>query len=231
MNDSLTRSQPVRGVDRAASRSGLSRRLLAGGIDGNEELTAITGTVLIVLLAVLGLTIVRIGQLLWLHLFLGLLLMGPVLLKLASTGYRFLRYYLRAAIYRAKGPPLPALRLMGPVVVLSTLIVFISGVVLLFNGPRGRSTVVLLHKASFIVWLIFMALHVLAHLPSLGRSLRAVRIGAEESGMPFEAGRSGAVGRWIVLAGAIVAGAVLAIVLIPHYGAWTAPGALPHHDH
>jgi hypothetical protein len=205
------------------------RKLCAGGIDGNEQLTAMTGVILIVLLAVLGLTIVRIGQLLWLHLFLGLLLLGPVLLKLASTGYRFLRYYTRTALYRAKGPPMLALRAMGPTVVLSTLVVFISGVVLLFNGPRGRGTMVTIHKASFIVWVAFMAVHVLAHLPALGRSLRAVEIEAEGSGLPAGAGPRGAAGRWIALSGAIVAGAVLAIVLIPHFGVWTAPGAMPHH--
>jgi hypothetical protein len=202
-----------------------------GGIDGNEQLTAMTGAILLVLLAVLGLTIVRIGQLLWLHLFLGLLLIGPVALKLTSTGYRFARYYARAAIYRAKGPPMPALRAMGPVVVLSTLVVFITGVVLLFHGPRGRSTLVLVHKVSFIVWLVFMAIHVLAHLPALGRSLRAVPIAADAARLPHQDARSGAAARWIALSGAIVAGAVLAVVLIPHFGIWTAPGALPHHHH
>ncbi len=207
-------------------------RLFGGGIDGNEQLTAMGGVILIVLLALLGLTILRIGQLIWLHLFLGLLLLGPVMLKMASTGYRFLRYYARAAVYRAKGPPMPALRAMGPVVVLSTLVVFISGVALLFNGPQNRSTLSLIHKASFAIWLMFMGLHVLAHLPSLGRAVRAVRIGAEEAGLPTQAARSGAAGRWIALVGAIVAGAVLAIVLIPHFGVWTAPGAFPHHgDH
>jgi hypothetical protein len=205
--------------------------VFGGGIDGNEQLTAMTGSILIVLLAVLGLTIVRIGQMLWLHLFLGLLLLGPVLLKMSSTGYRFFRYYTRAAIYRAKGPPMPALRAMGPIVVLTTLAVFVTGVVLLFNGPRNRGELVLIHKVSFIVWLVFMALHVLAHLPALGRSLRAVPIAAEEAGLPPQAARSGATARWIALSGAIVAGAVLAIVLIPHFGAWTAPGALPHHHH
>jgi len=63
-------------------------RLLGGGVDGNEWLTTATG---VVLLAVLGVTIVRIGQLIWLHLFLGLLLLGPVALKLGSAGYRFIR--------------------------------------------------------------------------------------------------------------------------------------------
>lgn len=190
-----------------------------------------TGLILIVLLAVLGVTIVRIGQLIWLHLFLGLLLVGPVVLKLASTGYRFFRYYTRAAVYRAKGPPLLALRAMGPIVLLSTLVVFVTGVVLLFHGPRGRSTLVTVHKVSFIVWLVFMAVHVLAHLPDLGRSLPALRIGPDESGLAGGGARSGSAGRWIATSGALVAGAVLAIVLIPHFGVWTAPGAIAHHHH
>jgi hypothetical protein len=62
--------------------------LLGGETQGNERLTVITGLVLIVLLAAVGVTIVRIGQLLWLHLFLGLVVLGPVCLKLGSTGYR-----------------------------------------------------------------------------------------------------------------------------------------------
>ena len=74
--------------------------LMAGGPDGNERLTAVTGVLLLVLLAVLGVTIVRIGQLTWLHLFLGLLLIGPVGLKMASTGYRFTRYYTHDPAYQ-----------------------------------------------------------------------------------------------------------------------------------
>ena len=68
-------------------------RLIAGGTAGNEQLTAATGVVLLVGLAVLGVTIVRIGSLLNVHMFLGMLLIGPVALKMASTGYRFVRYY------------------------------------------------------------------------------------------------------------------------------------------
>lgn len=223
-----THDMPVRIGTRPAARR--FAWLKGGGIDGNEQLTAMTGVILIVLFAALGVTILRIGQLIWLHLFLGLLLLGPVLLKLVSTGYRFVRYYARDAIYRAKGPPIPALRAMGPVVVLSTVAVFATGIWLMLVGPHDRSTSLLLHKASFILWLAFMGLHVLAHLPGLGRSLQAVRAGAERSGehMPTLA-RSGSLGRWIALAGAIVGGVVIAIVLIPKFGAWTAPGAFPHH--
>jgi hypothetical protein len=31
--------------------------------------------------------------------------------------------------------------------------------------------------------------------------------------------------------GALVAGVVLAVVLIPEFGAWLTPGAIPHHHH
>ena len=93
------------------------RSRLKGGPDGNEQLTAATGVVLIILLAVLGITIIRIGQLIWLHLFLGLLLIGPVALKMGSTGYRFVLYYVKDASYRRKGPPETWLRLIAPIVV------------------------------------------------------------------------------------------------------------------
>jgi len=208
--------------------------LLGGGIEGNEQLTAITGVILLVLFAVLGVTILQIGQLIWLHLFLGLLLLGPVLLKMATTGYRFLRYYTRDAIYVAKGPPMLALRAMGPVVVLTTVVVFVSGVVLLFLGPKNRDTALLIHKASFFVWLALMALHVLAHLPTLGHALRAVQIGAgrgasTEGAASLSTAGSGASGRWIAVAGALVGGLVLAVVLLPDFGVWTAAGAFAHH--
>ncbi len=55
------------------------------------------------LLLVIGLTILRIRQLISVHLFVGLLLIGPVALKMASTGYRFMRYYSGNRVYRRKG--------------------------------------------------------------------------------------------------------------------------------
>ena len=56
---------------------------------------------------------------------------------------------------------------------LSTVVVFASGVALLFAGPSSRGTLLPIHKVSFIVWLAFTALHVLAHLPEICRALRA----------------------------------------------------------
>lgn len=201
---------------------------LAGGTDGNERLTVQVGAVLIVLLAVLGLTILRIGQLLSVHLFVGLLLIGPLALKLASTGYRFMRYYTHEPRYRRKGPPPPILRLMAPLLVLSTLVVFASGVALLLIGPSSRGSLLLIHKASFIVWIGLFALHVLGHLPELqrvflpGRELRselfASVVGAhsEPQGPP----PAGGSGRVVSMGAAFAAGLALALVLIPQYGPW-----------
>ena len=63
----------------------------SGGSEGNARLTGMTGAVLILLLAAEGATILRIRGLISVHIFFGMLLIPPVLLKLASTGYRFVR--------------------------------------------------------------------------------------------------------------------------------------------
>ena len=213
---------------RERSAAGTRRRIrLRGGPAGNEQLTAMTGVVLLVLLAVLGVTIVRIGQLTWLHLFLGLLLIGPVGLKMASTGYRFVRYYTHNPSYRRKGPPEPVLRLIAPIVVLTTVAVFASGVILLFQGPADRGSMVLIHKVSFIAWLVFTALHVLGHLPGMPAGLRA----ASSDRARVAGHETGNAGRTIALIGALVGGVVLAIVLIPDFAAWTANSSVFHHHH
>jgi hypothetical protein len=214
-------------VIQRAERTLPSRRgrpFLGGGTDGNEQLTAITGALLLVALAVLGVTIIRIGQLLWLHLFLGLLLIGPVALKLASTGYRFARYYLATAAYRLKGPPHPLLRGLAPLLVLTTLVVFVTGVLLLVDGPGSRDRLLVWHKVSFIVWLVAMAPHVLGHLVELPPVLHLRR-----NAGPVPTG--GGAGRAIALASAIAGGAVVAIVLLPDFSAWTAAAAHFHHHH
>jgi hypothetical protein len=224
---------------------GLGRRLLDGGTEGNERLTVLTGALLIVLLAVLGVTIVFIGQLMWLHLFLGLVVIGPVGLKLVSTGYRFVRYYTANPPYRRKGPPAPVLRALGPVLVGLTTIVLATGVALLLVGPRSssRDTLVLVHKVSFIAWLVFTVVHVLGHLPELVRFNRVSRrvrteisaLRAEIPGLggpadpPLTDSVPGGRARWASIAVAVVLGLALAGAFIPQFGIWTAPGARHHH--
>jgi hypothetical protein len=184
-------------------------RLVGGGSEGNERLTVVTGLVLIALTAVLGITIVRIGQLMWLHLFLGLALLGPVTLKLLSTGYRFVRYYTFDPPYRRKGPPPLALRALGPLIVLSTVAVFATGIALLILGRSSRQSLGLAHKVSFIAWIVFTGVHVLGHLPEIGRYF---------SGAAAVQGRAG---RLLALSTALATGFVLAAALVPEFGTWT----------
>ena len=177
------------------------KRLLAGGSAGNEQLTLAVAALLIVLLAVEGATILQIGSLLTVHAFVGMLLIPVVALKLASTGWRMLRYYQRGEEYVLRGPPHIALRmLVAPVLVLSTLFVFGTGVALLALDQR-HGTLVGLHKASFLVWVAAFGLHVLVHLFELPR-LRRVRI-------------PGAVLRLALVTASVAAGLVLATETLP----------------
>jgi hypothetical protein len=233
---------------RAIPRRSLIQRLTAGGTTGNERLTTAAGIVLLVLLAVIGVTILRLRSLLWLHLFVGMLLIGPIALKLASTGYRFVRYYTANPSYRRKGPPAAPLRMLAPIVVISTAVVFVSGVALLLAGPSSRDTLLPIHKISFIVWAIFTSLHVLGHLPEVATAvglggetasrvdvLAAMgasdggRISAWETPSAAFAARAGRAGRGLSLAGALAGGAVLAIAVIPQFGPWLHASRFLHH--
>ena len=147
----------------------------SGGVEGNERLTVMTGAVLLILLAVECYTILRIGRLLTLHVFLGMLLLGPVALKAGSVLYRFARYYTGSAPYRRKGPPALLLRLTGPIIMLLTACVFGSGIMLTITGPSfgPPSGWLLVHRLSFLAWLFFIAIRVLAYVPRLPRLLAA----------------------------------------------------------
>jgi hypothetical protein len=104
----------VRGVGTEVVPRGRDRAPgVTGGVRGNARLTASLGLVLFVLLFLEGVTILRIRQLITWHVFVGLLLIPVVLAKIASTGYRFLRYYRGDAAYVAKGPPTFLLRVTG----------------------------------------------------------------------------------------------------------------------
>jgi hypothetical protein len=196
----------------------------------------VTGAVLLVLLAVEGLTILRLGRLLTLHFFLGMLLLGPVALKGGSVIYRFARYYAGSASYRRKGPPAPLLRVLGPVVILLTACVFGSGVMLAVAGP-GQGRWLFLHKASFILWFGAMTIHVLAYVPRLPRLLAAEARGTA----PAKGGRHDASGRYArraaealggrgtrlaLLAASLLAGLVIALLTVHLAGQWH-PAGIP----
>src|SRR5215469_12887344 len=76
---------------------------------GNERMTALAGAVLLVLILVELVSAVILHTLLSVHVFFGVLLAGPLVVKLGSTGYRFLRYYTGSPAFVRRGPPYPAL--------------------------------------------------------------------------------------------------------------------------
>jgi hypothetical protein len=184
-----------------------------GGTSGNEILTSATAAVLTVLLFAEGITIVRMGGLVSVHMFIGMLLIPPVLLKLASTGYRFARYYTGAPTYRREGPPPLALRLLAPVLVASTVGVFVTGVWLLLLGHRSNQ-LLLLHKISFIAFGVVFAIHFLAYAPRVVRSLRA------DWGVVRRQAVPGTGLRGILVAASIGSGLALALSLLGAIAGW-----------
>lgn len=174
---------------------------------GNERLTSLAGAVLLVLLFLVGITALGIRQLLPQHFLLGILVLPPLGLKIASTGYRFVRYYTGDAAFRRAGPPQLAMRLIAPIVVVSTVTLFATGLELWFFGLRFGAGWVVAHNLSFLIWLPFTTAHALAYV---NRSAEAVR--AELSVAP----REGALTRRSLVIGSLVAGAVLAIASLSY---------------
>lgn len=183
------------------------------GVEGNSRLTAVNGVILIILLLLEGVTILQIRGLITMHVFIGLLLVGPVALKCASTGYRFARYYSGRPAYVRRGPPAPALRLLGPLVMLTSVLVLGTGIGLLAVRPGNAGLLLMAHKGSFVIWFVLMTIHVLGHLREAGAaSLRELR-------STDAAGRRRA-GRAVALAAALVVGVGIAAVFTPTATAW-----------
>jgi hypothetical protein len=191
----------------------VSRHRRSAGVDGNERLTAMTGALLLVGFAVEGVTVLEVRQLLVLHVLVGALLIGPVLLKIVSTGYRFVRYYTGSLPYVRKGPPSPVLRVLGPLVILTSVAVLGTGIVLGVVGP-GNEQWLFLHKASFILWFGVMTIHVLNYAPRLPRLLSARPAGRGIAAIP-----GGSV-RWLGLAASLAVGIGVAAIAMHMSAKW-----------
>lgn len=145
-----------------------------GGPAGNARLTAWLGMLLLVAFLVECFTLLSLEGMLSLHIFVGALLVPLALAKTATTAWRMVRYYAGSAPYRQAGPPPLLLRLLGPLVVLTSLAVLGTGLAVVAVGSGGRSAfasvlgfrldALLLHKAAFVLWLVVTSLHTLARL-------------------------------------------------------------------
>jgi hypothetical protein len=187
-----------------------------GGVIGNERLTALAGGILLVLIVVELVTTARLRAFMPAHVFVGMLLAGPLLIKLGSTGYRFVRYYTRSPAYVRRGPPHLALRVLGPLLVATTLVVVGSGIGLMVTGPDHAGPLLPLHGFSVLIFLPLIAIHLVAHI------LATRQLVADDWGTASAALAPGRRVRVGVNLGALVLGALSAILLLPTIAPWIA---------
>jgi hypothetical protein len=178
--------------------------------DGNERLTAAVGLVLIALTLIeLATVVFGLGQFMSLHVFVGFVLIPPVLLKRASTGWRFTRYYTRHPAYLLKGAPQIIMRLLAPMLVAATVILFASGVAIGVTHGRALSIARQLHGPASVVWMILVGVHILVYL-------RRAFVSVKDDVHPASRAEvRGAKARAYILAAAIVAEVVAGTATLP----------------
>jgi uncharacterized membrane protein len=100
---------------------------------------------------------------------------------------------------------------MAPVLVATTALVFITGVLLLLLGHKS-GFLLEFHKVSFIIWGVVFGIHFLAYTPRVVASLRVVRCHAPP----------GAGIRAMLVAATLGGGVALALELLPQMTGWRA---------
>jgi hypothetical protein len=184
------------------------------GVEANERLTGSTALILLILLAVEGVTVLRVRSLLTAHVFIGMLLVPPILVKISSTTWRFARYYLGSPEYRRKGPPPVALRVLGPFVIALTVVLFASGILLLLGPGAWHGRLMQLHQVSFVLWFGLMTVHVLGHLKDLAR------VSTSDWTRRTRRLVGGSRPRRLLITLSLLVGVVLGFLTISHVGPW-----------
>lgn len=183
--------------------------------DGNERLTAAAGVLLLApILVEIATVLLGVHTFMSWHVFVGLALIPVVVLKLATTGWRFARYYTRSRAYVSHGPPQIAMRLLAPLFVVATVVLFGSGVAMGLLHGHALQVARRLHGPASVIWLLLLGLHVLVYL---GRALRSTA----DDVLPAERARvPGKTARLYVLATAVVCGLVLGAAFVPAQHRW-----------
>lgn len=183
--------------------------------DGNERLTAAVGVLLLLpILVELATILLGVHTFMSLHVFVGLALIPPVLLKLASTGWRFARYYTHGHEYVAQGPPQLAMRLLAPLLVAATVILFSSGVAMGILHGHALQIARQLHGPTSVIWLMLIGVHVLVYLK------RALTDSGEDLRSTTRREVQGATWRSYALAAALILGLVAGAAAVPAQHRW-----------
>jgi hypothetical protein len=183
--------------------------------EANSRLTGVTGLLLVVLFVAEIVTVV-LGprNVLALHVAIGLALVPPVVLKLASTTWRMVRYYRHDPDYRIKGPPKPMLRVLGPVLAILTMAVLASGIVLVLGPHSLYGAALFVHKKVFYLWLAAFALHTVAHLAE------AMRLSCQDLTRRLRLSFPGSWHRLAAVGGSVAVGVVIGLALSGHAPAY-----------
>jgi succinate dehydrogenase hydrophobic anchor subunit len=182
---------------------------------GNERLTALVGLTLLTLSVVeLATIVLGLHRFLSLHVFVGLVLIPPIALKLASTGWRFTRYYTGNRAYRLRGAPRLVMRMLAPLLVVATIVLFGSGVAMGLLHGQQLEVARRLHGPASAIWLLLVGVHVLVHLR------RALARGREDVRRPSRRSVPGARKRTLVLAAAIAVGIGVGAAMLPVQHDW-----------
>jgi hypothetical protein len=189
-----------------ASESDRESRVNPGG---NERLTAAVGLLVIVpVLVEVATILLGVHTFMSVHVFVGLALIPAVLLKLASIGWRFVRYYTRSRAYVAQGPPQIAMRLLAPLFVTATVVLFGSGVAMGLLHGHALQIARLLHGPASVIWLVLLGLHVLAYLGRAWRSTAEDALPAKRKPVRGTTARAYAVAT-VVICGLVLGGATV----------------------
>jgi hypothetical protein len=183
--------------------------------DGNARLTAAVGVLLLLpVLVEIATILLGVHTFMSWHVFVGLALIPVVVLKLATTGWRFARYYTRSRPYLAAGPPRAAMRLLAPLLVVATLVLFGSGVAMGLLHGHSLQIARRLHGPASVIWLLLLGVHVLVYLGRAVRSTAEDVVPAERKPVPGQSARL------YGLATAVVCGLVLGAAFVPAQHRW-----------
>jgi hypothetical protein len=140
------------------------------GLRANRRLIALTGAVLLPLAVLVLLTGFFFDQLWGAHFFVGYLMLPAVLVKLGSTLYRMVRYYLRSGLYRYVRPPYPFARFTSAMLFIAVVVLFVSGIVM---GVTGRQDAPwnLMHPFAASAFSSIIILHLCMYLPEALRTV------------------------------------------------------------
>lgn len=221
----LSATSPERGT------SGFIARADAGVV-GNSRLTSLLGVVLLALLAIQVVSALFFALLTYnvaffngptydivrpVHFFVGFAIMPLLGLKLVSTGWRFSRYYLHSRAYRRAGPPQWMARLSAPLLIISGISLFASGVEMWSFQNQLNWPWTAIHNVAAFTFVAVLLLHVVIHIRQANReaaedlSARPVIRDAGAAGVTAAVREplGGRVTRRAVLVAAVVLGAVL----------------------